>query len=82
MELAANILGGLPSFVKLASWLSILNVGRIVSALCVLCPKNAQKKRKIVEVAQEKQAKKMLKRSEASRPPLLVGDNIRIGIPR
>ena len=54
------------------------------NSICTMCTlsKERTKKRKIVEVAQEKQAKKMLKRSEASRPPLLVGDNVRIGIPK
>ena len=52
--------------------------------MCTLCRLSNErtKKRKIVSEAQEQQAQKMLKRSEAYRPQLHVGDNVRIGIPK
>ena len=40
------------------------------------------KKRKLVQDAQDKQAKKMLKRSESQRPQLQVGDNVRVAVPK
>ena len=36
----------------------------------------------MVQIAQEQQANKMLKRSENQRPPLQVGDNVRVAIPK
>ena len=54
------------------------------NGMCTLCRLSNErtKKRKIVSEAQEQQAQKMLKRSEAYRPQLHVGDNVRIGIPK
>ena len=53
-------------------------------SICTICTlsKARTQKRKIARDAQEQQAKKMLKRSEAHRPPLLVGDNVRVPIPK
>ena len=52
--------------------------------LCKLCSVSEErtKKRKMVQIAQEQQANKMLKRSESQRPPLQVGDNVRVAIPK
>ena len=52
--------------------------------LCNLCYVSEEriKKRKMCQIGQEQQANKMLKRSESQRPPLQVGDNVRVAIPK
>ena len=52
--------------------------------ICSRCDLSQErtKKRKLVQDAQEKQAKKMLKRSQTQRPQLQVGDNVRVAIPK
>ena len=54
------------------------------SGICSLCVIGEQrsKKRKLVIEAQEKQALKMLKRSEINQPVLRVGDNVRVPVPK
>ena len=51
---------------------------------CRRCIKsnNHVNKRKLVQVSQEKQAKKMLKSSESRLDPLVVGDNVRVPVPK
>ena len=51
---------------------------------CMFCivEEGRSKKRKLVNDAQDKQAAKMLKRTEANLPQLQVGDNVRVAIPK